>query len=98
MIRFVGEDTLNMSWQEEYIARYEERLREKWGVDGRRVLRLTGGTSLTSLIDQYGVVGGRDGEIYLGEDACQEAGLPTVIKMTRHEVEWNKDDDMDNGW
>ena len=23
-----------MSWQEEYVARYEARLREKWGADG----------------------------------------------------------------
>lgn len=64
---------------QDIVEAYETRLRERWTPDGEP--KIPEGLSLASIIDKYGVVGGRNGEIYLGEDACREAGLPTVIRM-----------------
>lgn len=37
MIRFVGEDTLNMSWQADYERRYLQKLRKDWRPDGKKI-------------------------------------------------------------
>ena len=64
---------------QDIVEAYEQHLHKNWTPDGER--KIPEGMSLASIIDKYGVVGGRDGEIYLGEDACREAGIPTVIRM-----------------
>lgn len=37
MIRFVGEDTLNMSWQVEYERCYLQKLSKDWRPDGTKI-------------------------------------------------------------
>lgn len=61
---------------------YFDNLSERWNTDGTQ-RQTTAGTakvpSLSAIIDQYGVVGGANGNIYLGEDEVRRAGLPTRV-------------------